>query len=131
MSSDFSKKLKNGKSYNILRTLILIAGLFISLILWNRMFPYKVLVAKIFKKTPCVLWFVTFFRWGHLSAVSWSSARHSSLNLIYTLSWHSLLGFATKLFPSGFPVNNLICKSPRLYCTGYTCRNYFCLICFS
>lgn len=55
-SSDFSKKLKNEKSYNILKTLILVAGLFISLILWNRIFTYKVLVAKIFKKMPCVLW---------------------------------------------------------------------------
>jgi len=56
LCSDFSKKLKNEKSYNILKTLILVAGLFISLILWNRIFPYKVLVAKILKKKPCVLW---------------------------------------------------------------------------
>jgi len=64
-SSDFSKKLKNEKSYNILKTLILVAGLFISLILWNRIFTYKVLVAKIFKKRHAfygTLRFVAFFR---------------------------------------------------------------------
>jgi hypothetical protein len=49
LSSDFSKKLKNEESYNILKTIILVAGLFISLVLWNRIFPDKVLVAKVFK----------------------------------------------------------------------------------
>jgi hypothetical protein len=48
--SDFSKTLKNEKSYNILKTLILVTGLFISLVLWNRIFPDKALVAKIFKQ---------------------------------------------------------------------------------
>ena len=37
------------KSYNILKTLILVAGLFISLVLWNRIFRDKVLVARICK----------------------------------------------------------------------------------
>jgi len=50
LSSDFFKKIKNEKSCNILTTLILVTGLFISLVLRNRIFPDKVLVDKIFKK---------------------------------------------------------------------------------
>lgn len=133
LSSVFSKKLKIEKSYNILKTLILIAGLFIPLVLWKRIFPVKVLVAKIFKRRhdfDGMRRFVAFFRRGCCSSVYWSSAHHSSLNLIYTLPWHSHLGLATKLFPSGFPVNNLFCKSPHPYCTGCVCRKYFCLIWF-
>jgi hypothetical protein len=64
LSSDFYKKLKNEKSYNILKTFILVAGLFISLALWSRIFPDKVLVAKRFKtRHECcgTRRFVTFF----------------------------------------------------------------------
>jgi len=134
LSSYFSKKLKNEKSYNILKSLILVAGLFILLVLWNRIFPDKMLVAQIFKKRHAFCGtrnFVTFLRRGRCSAVSLSSALHFSLNLIYTLPWHSRLCLATKLFPSGFPVNNLFCKSPRPHCTGCLCRKYLCLIWFS
>jgi hypothetical protein len=53
LSSDLSKKLKNVNSYNILKALTLVAGLFISLALWNGMFPPKLLVAKL---TPRLLW---------------------------------------------------------------------------